>query len=47
MRAFADKLRDMGYEKVELIDTTDGMFLSPAEAKWMALSGSALRVGRK
>jgi hypothetical protein len=37
----------MGYEKVELIDTTSGMFISPTEAKWMALSGSALLVGRK
>ncbi len=35
------------YERVELIDTTKGLFLSPAEAKWMALSGSALLVGRK
>ena len=47
MQAFVDKLREMGYEKVELIDTTRGMFMSPAEAGWMALSGSALLVGRK
>ncbi len=47
MRAFAEKLRSMGYEKVELIDTTNGMFMSPAEAKWMALSGSTLLVGKK
>ena len=47
MQAFVDKLREMGYEKVELIDTTGGMFMSPREAKWMALSGSALLVGRK
>ena len=47
MAAFAAKLRAMGYEKVERIDTTDGMFISPCEAKWMALSGSALLVGRK
>ena len=32
----------MGYEKVELIDTTDGMFMSRYEAAWMMLSGSAL-----
>ena len=43
----ANKLRAMGYEKVELIDTTNGMFMSPWEAKWMALSGSALLVGKK
>ena len=47
MQAFVDKLRDMGYEKVELIDTTTGMFMSPWEAQWMALSGSALLVGKK
>ena len=47
MQAFVDKLREMGYEKVELIDTASGMFMSPREAKWMALSGSALLVGRK
>ena len=47
MQSFVEKLRSMGYEKVELIDTTNGMFMSPWEAKWMALSGSALLVGRK
>ena len=47
MHAFVQKLRAMGYEQVELIDTTNGMFMSPAEARWMALSGSALLVGRK
>jgi ubiquinone/menaquinone biosynthesis C-methylase UbiE len=47
MRAFVRKLKDMGYEKVELIDTTKGLFMSPWEAKWMALSGSALLIGRK
>ena len=47
MQAFAEKLRSMGYEKVELIDTTNGMFMSPCEAKWMALSGSALLAGKK
>ena len=47
MQAFVRLLRSMGYEKVELIDTTDGMFMSPTEAKWMALSGSGLLAGRK
>jgi hypothetical protein len=37
----------MGYQKVELIDTTNGMFMSPGEAKWMGLAGSTLLVGRK
>ena len=47
MQAFVRLLREMGYEEVELIDTTDGMFMSPTEAKWMALSGSGLLAGRK
>ena len=47
MQAFVKKLKDMGYEKVDLIDTTSGRFMNPFEAKWMGLSGSALLVGRK
>ena len=47
MQAFAKKLRDMGYAEVQLIDTTDGMFMSRFEACWMELSGSTLLVGRK
>ena len=47
MQAFVRLLRSMGYEKVELIDTTGGMFMSPTEAKLMALSGSGLLAGRK
>ena len=47
MQAFVRKLRDMGYEKVELIDTTDGRFMKKSEAAWMGLSGSALLIGRK
>ena len=47
MQAFVQRLRDMGYERVELIDTTDGRFMTKGESMWMALSGSALLVGRK
>lgn len=47
MQAFVKKLKDMGYEKVELIDTTNGMFMKKSEAFWMGLSGSALLVGIK
>ncbi|MCR4622819.1 MAG: class I SAM-dependent methyltransferase [Clostridiales bacterium] len=47
MQAFAEKLRDMGYQKVELIDTTNGQFMKKSEATWMALSGSALLTGVK
>ncbi|MGX8705803.1 MAG: hypothetical protein ACSW8J_04400 [bacterium] len=41
------QLRDMGYRRVELIDTTDGMFMTKREATWMALSGSAILTGIK
>lgn len=47
VQAFVKKLKDMGYEKVELIDTTEGKFMKKWEATWMALSGSALLVGKK
>ena len=47
MEEFAQLLRDMGYEKVELINTTNGMLMSKWESIWMGLSGSTLLVGRK
>jgi len=47
MESFAKKLRSMGYEKVELIDTTNGKFMSSFEASWMGLSGSKILLGKK
>jgi len=47
MQSFVKKLKDLGYERAELIPTDNGKFMSPWEAKWMALSGSALLVGKK
>lgn len=47
MRAFAEKLKGMGYKRVELIDTTKGLFMSPKEAKFLMLGGSTLLVGEK
>ena len=47
MQAFVQKLRDMGYERVELIDTTTGKFMTPKEACRLMLRGSTLLVGRK
>lgn len=47
MQSFVKKLRDLGYEQAELIPTDNGRFMSPWEAKWMGLSGSALLVGKK
>ena len=46
MQAFVLKLRDMGYERVELIDTTTGKFMTPKEACRLMLRGSTLLVGR-
>ncbi len=47
MEDFVRKLRESGYESVELIDTTDGRFMTRKESVWLGLSGSALLVGRK
>ena len=47
MQAFVQKLRDMGYERVELMDTTAGSFMTPKEAGRLMLRGSTLLVGRK
>lgn len=47
MDAFQQKLKDMGYQEVKLIDTTQGMFMSPKEARQLSLTGSCLLVGTK
>ena len=47
MQAFIKELNDMGYEKVDLIDTTNGKWIMKSEAGWMGLSGSALLTGTK
>lgn len=47
MDAFVKKLKDMGYPEIEMIDTTDGLFMKKSEAVRMTLSGSALFVGIK
>ena len=47
MHAFVKKLKDMGYERAELIGTTSGKFMKRSEAGWMGLSGSALLIGKK
>lgn len=47
IQSFVKKLKDLGYEHAELIPTDNGRFMSPWEAKWMALSGSAVLFGRK
>ena len=47
IESFAKKLKDMGYEDVRLVDTTNGMFMSKFEATWMGLSGSTILMGKK
>lgn len=47
MEAFCRKLKDMGYEKVELLDTTDGKFMSRRESHRLLLNGSTLLIGKK
>ena len=47
MPAFAQKLRDMGYEEVELIDTREAIFGSEAKARAVMLGESRLLRGRK
>ena len=47
MESFVEKLKNMGYEEVKLVDTTNGMFMSKWESIWMALTGSAILMGRK
>lgn len=47
MAAFADELRREGYERVELVDTTQGQLMEPAEARRLMLTGSTLLVGTK
>ena len=47
MEAFCRRLKDMGYERVEMIDTTDGKFMSRGESRRLLLTGSALLIGKK
>ena len=47
MEAFAQKLRDMGYEDVRLIDTAEEAFGSRRRAAMMLLGESRMLVGRK
>ena len=47
MQEFVNELYDEGYEVAELIDTTEGMFMTSGEAKMLGFSGSSLLIGRK
>ena len=47
MEGFAQKLRDMGYEEVRLVDTAQEAFWRPPSGCMMMLGSSRLLVGRK
>ena len=47
MNKFMEKLKKDGYQDVQLIDTTKGLFMSHKEAVLLGLSGSTLLIGRK
>ena len=47
MDAFVKKLKDMEYESVDLIDTTDNLFMTKSESRSLMLQSSRLLVGRK
>ena len=47
MQAFVATLKKEGYKKAELIDTTNGMFMTKGEARRLFLGGSTLLVGIK
>ena len=47
MNAFAKKLRDMGFEKAEYVETAAAIFGSKSRAALMMLGNSAMIVGRK
>lgn len=47
MEAFAAQLRALGYEEVQLIETTNGLFTSRGKAALMRMDGAKLLIGRK
>ena len=47
MHAFAEKLKDMGFDKVEYVETAASIFGSKRRAAMMMLGDSAMIVGRK
>ena len=47
MDEFMEKLKKDGYQDVQLIDTTKGLFMGHKEALFLGLYGSSLLIGRK
>lgn len=47
MDAFAAQLRVLGYEEVQLIETTNGLYTSHRKAMLMRMNGAKLLIGKK
>ncbi|MCD7775354.1 MAG: class I SAM-dependent methyltransferase [Clostridiales bacterium] len=47
MEAFAQKLRDMGYREVQIVNTSELVFGSEKRAGLMMLGNSRMLIGRK
>lgn len=47
MDAFAAQLRALGYEEVQLLETTNGLFTSRGKAMLMRMNGAKLLIGKK
>ena len=47
MNEFIEKLKSLGYESAELIDTANGKFMTKKEADFLFLKGSAILMGKK
>ena len=46
-KLLVNKIQALGFEKVELLDTSDGLFMTKKEATPLCLVGSGLLVGKK
>ena len=47
MQSFVRELEDKGYENIQLIDTTDGLFMTKKEAAQYSLKHSAIFFGKR
>lgn len=47
MQSFIRELEDMGYENIQLIDTTEGVFMTKKEAAQYSLKHSAIFFGKR
>ena len=47
MQSFVQKLKDIGFEEVHLVETSKGMFMTEFESFFLSLNGSYLLYGKK